>query len=269
MSLAKRLARVETSLTPKQAALLWLKEAQQFDSDEYAEKMIKDPAYEAPRNRVPRMAEEAVRGSLAKTAMEPKLIAKAELEAWKQADSLVVLVLNLNEQVQLDSRQSLPQLAFLSVQLRWMAEQHDEHGVFNATEWGDWRELLINTLVRTRLLRATIAAISERYYDSHSVLLHDHESSLDLCNQGAEQLVSAYKNLEGLLPCWTAIDLDALESSIEAQLPATVGEQLAGAKAKTLQAVGEWKAAGDLLEPYAFAKIERRRSSNSLWRGIS
>lgn len=264
MSVAKRLARIETSLTPKQAVLLWLKEAQQFDSDEYAEKIFTAPTHEAPRNRVPRMAEEAVRGSLAKTAMEPKLIAKAELEAWKQADSLVVLVLNLNEQVQLDSRQSFPQLAFLWVQLRWMAEQHDEHGVFNATEWGDWRELLINTLVRTRLLRATIAAISERYYDSHSVLLHDHESSLDLCNQGAEQLVSAYNNLEGLLPCWTAIDLAALQSSIEAQVPVAVGEQMVDAEAKTLQAIGEWKAACDLREPYALARIERRRSSRSV-----
>jgi hypothetical protein len=131
VSSAKRLARIESSLTPKQAVLLWLKEAQQFDITEYSEKILNAPLSDAPRVRFPKMAEEAVRDSLRKKGMKPEWIARAEREAWKQADSLVVLVLNLNDQVQQCSLQSRPSLAFLWVQLQRLGDQFDDHDVFN------------------------------------------------------------------------------------------------------------------------------------------
>ena len=267
MSLAKRLARVETSLTPKQAVLLWLKEVQQLDHEAFLEKSFKCPMHEAPRNRIPEMAEKAVRDSLSKKGMKPELIARAEVEAWKQADSLVVLVFNLNDQVQQNFLQSWPRLLYLCVQLRWMGEQFDEHGVFNAAEWDTWREILIATLARMWLLRATIAAVSEQHYDSHSVLFLEQETDLNQCIHGAEFMAKLYNDLEGVLPSRTAIDLTALQSSIEAQVPAAVGERVAGAKAKTLRDLGEWKAAWDLEEPYALASIEKLRSSSSLDNG--
>jgi hypothetical protein len=56
VSCARRLARIETSLTPKQAVLLWLKEVQQFDPDEYRERVMRAPLHEAPQVRIPEMA---------------------------------------------------------------------------------------------------------------------------------------------------------------------------------------------------------------------
>jgi hypothetical protein len=267
MTLRQRLARIQTSLTPKQAVLLWLKEVQHLENDDFLEKSCKCPMHEAPRVRVPEMAAKAVRDSLSTKGTKPELIARAELEAWKQADFLVVLVLKLNEEVLQNCQQSSPYLAFLWVQLRWMGAQFDEHGVFNATEWDHWRELLIDTLSRMWVLRATITAVSEQYYDCHSVLLLDQESSLNQCIEGAEVLAKVYNNLEGIGPSWTAIDLVTLQSSIEAQVPATVCERVAGAKASTLRAIGEWKAAWDLVEPYVLASIEKPRASSSLGNG--
>jgi hypothetical protein len=50
-------------------------------------------------------------------------------------------------------------------------------------------------------------------------------------------LLSRYNKLEGILPSWTAIELATLQSSIEAQVPAVVEEQVACADAEVLQAL--------------------------------
>jgi len=257
MTLRQRLARIETSLTPKQAVLLWLKEALQFESDDLFAKSVKGPIHEAPRVRVPEMAAKAVRDSLRKKSLKPESVARAELEARKQADFLIVLVIKLNEEVRLNCLHSSPHLAFLSVQLRWMRARFAEHGVFNATEWGHWRELHIDTLTRMWVLRATIAAVSEQYYDSHSVLFSDRESSLNQHIQDAEALAKVYNNLEGIVPAWTAIDLATLQFSIEEQVPAAVGELVAGAQANVLQVLGDWKAAWDLEQPHVLRGLKR------------
>jgi hypothetical protein len=258
------LVKVETSLTPKQAVLLWLKEAQQFDSGEFLEKSFKGPMHEAPRVRIPEMAEQAVRDSLSKKGMKPELISKAALEAWKQADFMFVLVHRLNEEIMLDARQSTPYLKLLLVELGWMEYKHEEHGIFTA--WGGWRALLLDTLAPMLLLRTTIEAISEQYYDNHSVLFPDQETRLNRGIGFAEMLAKGYNNLEGALPSWSEIDLAALQSSIEAEVPAEVAKQVIHAQAKTLRDLGEWKAAWELEEPYALAAVEKVRSSGSACR---
>ena len=261
MSLRKRLIKIETALTPKQAVLLWLKEVQQLDPNEFAERFFKCPMHEAPRVRIPEMAEKAVRDSLRKKGLKPESVSEAAHEAWKRADFMLVLVYLLNDEIVQDARVSTPCLRLLLVELGWMEEKHKEHGLFTA--WGGWRALFINTMTRTLLLRATIEAISERMYDNHSILFPGVETSLNHRIKWAELLAASYNALEGVLPSWTAIDLAALRSSIEAEVPAEVAKQVAHAKAKTLQALGEWKAAWDLLEPYALAGIEKLRCSDS------
>jgi len=267
MSFRKRLTRIETSLTPKQAVLLWLKEVQQLDPNEFDEKVLKCPMHEAPRVRIPEMAEKAVRDSLRKKGLKPESVSEAALEAWKQADFMLVLVYLLNEEIRQEARVSTPCLRLLLVELGWMEEKHQEHGLFTA--WGGWRALFINTMTRTLLLRATIEAISKRMYDNHSLLFPDVETSLNHRIEWAELLAGGYNALEGVLPSRTAIDLAALRSSIEAEVPAEVANQVAHAQAKTLQALGEWKAAWDLLEPYALAGLEKLRSSDSREEGAA
>ena len=174
---------------------------------------------------------------------------------------MLVLVYLLNEEIRQEARVSTPCLRLLLVELGWMEEKHKEHGLFTA--WGGWRALLINTMTCTLLLRATIEAISKRMYDSHSVLFPDVETSLNHRIKWAELLAGGYNALERVLPSWTAIDLAVLRSSIEAEVPAEIAKQVTHARAKTLQALGEWKAAWDLVEPYALSGIEKLRSADS------
>jgi len=88
----------------------------------------------------------------------------------------------------------------------------------------------------------------------------DVEASFTRGIECAEMLAQDYNSFEGVLPSWTAIDLAALQSSVEVQVLAAVGERVAHAKAKTLRALGEWQAAWNLEEPYARAAVENLRS---------
>jgi len=145
-------------------------------------------------------------------------------------------------------------------ELRRIAHEFEEHDVFNAREWDTWRTCLINSLTELWLLRAIIAALSEQSYDNRPILFREYECDLDCCIEGLGNFAEIYNAGRESLPSWSAIDLTALRSSIQAQVPAAVDEQIADARAKTLQAMGEWKAACDLRQPYALARIERLRS---------
>jgi hypothetical protein len=199
------LTKVETSLTPKQAVLLWLREAQQLDSDEYTEKALKTPLHEAVLVRIPNIAKRAVRDSLERKAMAPERIEQAALEAWKQARFLIVLVLELNSETLQDAVQTAPELKLLLFHLRWLEEQLGEHGVSVAAEWELWRDLLIRTLTRLWLLRATIAAVNQQYYDGHSILFLDREYHLNMSIELAEKLARAYNDEGKDLPFFVAI----------------------------------------------------------------
>jgi hypothetical protein len=259
MSLANRLTKIETSLTPKQAVLFWLKEVRQSDPDEYREKALRAPFRESPQVRIPQMAEDAVRNALRRKGWTWESASRPAFEAWKEACFLLDLVHQLNLEVRLDELHSRPDLMFLLVELAWMEQEHEEHGLITAL--GGWRTLFIKTLTGMLLLKTTIQAISKQYYDNHSILFPDEEAALKLGIGCAEDLATGYNALEGLLPSWTAIDLPALKSSIEAEIPAAVGEQVARAKAKTLRAIGEWEAAWEIVQPYALAEIEKLRPS--------
>ena len=65
MSAERRLARLEGTLTPRVATLLWLTEAHSFSSlPAYVAWLVDQPASAAPLYRVPEAAETGVRAAL-------------------------------------------------------------------------------------------------------------------------------------------------------------------------------------------------------------
>jgi hypothetical protein len=64
-------------------------------------------------------------------------------------------------------------------------------------------------------------------------------------------------------PFLSRFDIAAVQSSIEAEVPAAVGERLARAEANVLRDIGEWDAAWNLEKPYAIAAAEKLRSPRS------
>ena len=261
MSLAKRLRKVETSLTPKQAVLLWLKEEQKLGFIERVDKLLKSPAHELPRARITELVGKTVRENLSKQGMNPKLSMQAEREARKRTDVLIVLVRDLQRDVHLVCTLNAPYVVLLFEKLKRMLEHFTEHERFDATSWQLWRAILTQRLSEMWLYREAITEISQRYFDHHPLLFPEDAHRFDLQIQGLEQLVQHYNSLEGGLPEWTAIDSDGIVSFIREQVLAEVEERLANAKSTTLEDFGEREAAWKLREPYVLAMLKRLRAT--------
>jgi hypothetical protein len=262
MTFTRRLRKIETSLTPKQAVLLWLKETRELTQDEFLEKTVKSSS-SAPRNRIPNQAEQAVRDNLRKQAVNSESIARAALEAWKEADFLVVLLMQLYGTVDFNRSLNVRDIFLLKEMFHRMLEQFAVHDQFDADDWNLWRKILIHTLDRLGQLRAVTAEISEQYYDGNPILFVDDERSLDEDVRAVEKMAKEYNSLKEELPRWTAIDLHARSSSIAVRLPALVGQRVAFAKAKTLQALGDWRGAWQLQQPTLLCTLRRFRRPKS------
>ena len=267
MNFAKRLTRIETSLTPKQAVLLWLKETLPLGRDDWTVRAWRAPLHETPRFRISLMVEKAVRDSLGKKGLKPEFIARVALEAQKEADFLFVLIRNVRDDVASDSLLRGIQLLLLCEKLDRMLEHFVEHERFDPEAWDKWQAALINTITPLWQQRAIIAAISARFYDQHPILFAEEENGLEQDIRMAEALATQYNSLEGGLPSWTALDLIALQSSVEAEVPAAVDRRVIFARASSLRDFGEEEAARDLEEPIVLWAIENLHSSGSEMRG--
>src|SRR5438552_3078312 len=91
MTRDQRLVRIQASLTPKQAVLLWLKEEHQGKtSSEYLRWMMERPTSAAPRPRVQRQVVDAIRKAM--KGQDPSRVEQAVREAQMQTDFLILLV---------------------------------------------------------------------------------------------------------------------------------------------------------------------------------
>ena len=94
----RRLEKIQETLTPKEIVLLWLKEARDFGSyEEYADWVFQH-TQEAPRNRVARDVKRTARAQA--KASPPTDSERTLRESIKEADTLVLLALKVNEEIQ-------------------------------------------------------------------------------------------------------------------------------------------------------------------------
>lgn len=251
--------RIETSLTPKQAVLLWLKETRQLSEVEFLEKSIRTPRHELPRARIPLMVSEAVYESLCKRGMRPEVARHPAREAAKQTDFLIVLVWSLPIDVESACVLNAPYIVLLHEKFMRMLEQYVQCDKFEPIMWEMWRATLIERLCSVWQLRNIIDAISQKYFDHQPLLFPEQASKLDDQVQALEKFAKEYNHLEGGLPAWTAIDFEALTCSIQDRVLAEMAERVAIAKSESLEDFGEPEAASKIIEPYEVAMLERLR----------
>src|SRR5581483_2648575 len=95
MTSAKRLTRIESSLTPKQAVLFWLRQEHQGKSlEEYARRNFDRGPSAAPRRKVEDQVVNAVRTAMA--GQDRALIQQATRQAQMQTDLLILIVSQTN-----------------------------------------------------------------------------------------------------------------------------------------------------------------------------
>lgn len=261
MSLTRRLQMIETSLTPKQAVLLWLEEAQQLGIVDYAEKQFNSPMHEAPRRRLTEMVGKAARESLCKQGMKREFIDRVEREARMEIDFLIVLVKNLQHEMNLECTLNAPYIALLYEKFERLLEHFTELNRFEPESWELWRRVVTVRLIAMWRLKEVSTAISERYFDGRPLLFPEEGSRFDQHIDALDTLAKYHNRLEEELPAFTAIDSVALASSVREQVHRAVAERAARAKFTTLEDFGESEAAWKLIEPYALAALNQLRAT--------
>lgn len=263
MTLRKRLQKIETSLTPKEAVFLWLKEMLELSHETYVEKMFADPRN--PRVLVARTVGEAIRENLSDPPLEPELLEQAVRKAQKEADMLIVLLLDLHDHVRSKCELNSVQAQVVDERFMHLLQTYVYEGRFEPCKWDSWRALLSDNLIAMRQLRETVASISDSYYDSHPLLFAADEEKLNGVIVRLEDLTNDYNSWQNTLPDWKPIYTDAHPSLAE-HYDALVALRVSTAQAKTLKDFGETEAARKLLDSNAVGicrMLNRLRSSSS------
>lgn len=261
VSKAKRLKQIETTLTPKQSVLLWLKETQQMGLVAYTEKQFTSPMCEAPKTRLTEMVGKAVYERQIKQGIAPTIAMNFAREARNQTDFLVLLVIELHKDVHLECTLNEPYILLLNEKFERMLEHFVLQDKSELAAWERWRRVLTERLRSLWRLRGTVGALSERYFDLNPLLFPEDASSLDEHIRALEELVNHCNRLKGELPSWSAIELDPLASSVHDQITPEVAARVANAKSTTLAASGEVEAGWKLVQPYALATLQQLRAS--------
>jgi hypothetical protein len=242
----RRLDKIEVSLTPKQAILLWLEEAHRYDTMEQYTRALKDgpdsawPLAQLPE-KVSRAVEQAMKGG-----------SRQEISIGvRQAVRDVLFLFHLHQQV--NGKVMEEQKAFL-YRLRWLraelgrlryqkmvrqASHSRVHiGVSKRQDLTRWQEEAELFLVELHSLRLAVMTTSKRYFDGHDLLFPALTECLDYLVKAMEVLVEMFN--EDLAPRKGALANVRARAGITGA--AQAGFLVDMAKAEALDAMGETQA---------------------------
>ncbi len=221
MTLARRLERIESRLTPRQAVLLWLKEAQEEFEDfrQYQAVLAEAPRSADPLIQIPNRVAKAVRESL-KYSREEEEIARFELGARRQTSFLFALLLILNRQLVVNGPGDCLWINLLEEQTLRMGLQWRDHDRIDREKWKLWRENLIALRCDLWRLKATVEAVSLRYFGGSQILFSKQEWDLNERIARTEFLAQLYNMNKRLARSLAGgINLAALRRSTEREVP--------------------------------------------------
>ena len=273
-SITKRLDNVESSLSPKQAMLLWMDDAHQFNSlNEYVLSLIDGPDSAYPLYRLPDQVEKA-----AKDAMKGRPRAEASKFIQDHVRDVIFLFFlhhEANKRILGEERAYDLQALLLSTERRWLNDQRTHHSdkwgrrrkvnkglsdhalTDSASRFGrhlhQWRDMCERFLFEILSVHHALESLSNRYLDGHDVLYSGVRESVDNVVEYVNTLAEMFNDdlsydtkLRRKFKI-NVIPIDdlrrrAIENS-EAYLKVVVDM----AKAETLELIGEQDRAHDLL----------------------
>ena len=246
MNQEKRIEKVQSSLTPKQAAILWLDELAKFPNlIEYVSHVHSLPPGNAPLERLPHQIEQAVRQSMK---------GSPEKEIWPEVrlgvrDVAFLIHIALNTNYKMLSRQREYHLLSMALS-HWLHRlilkdafdcRRDEK--VHLKNWVDDAE---GSLMELYGFQKAINAMSTQYFDGHPVLFPELSEYLrDIVKRIEGQTELFNKMFSGKKRC-KRIDLDSLRNAIKVG-PEFV-EIVEQSKAEALILIGERESAMELME---------------------
>jgi hypothetical protein len=261
-----RVARLEDSLSPRSAVLLWLAEAMAYPSlPAYARSLTERPPGEWPLEAIGARVEAAVRGSMRGRTREA--VRTAGWQAIREAFFLFELVEHINLAAVEALDQAWPSLGLLASQMRCLALEseipeyrtHPLGGRALAVRATEWREALSCFLTNLYEAEEARLALERRYLDGHSCLFAEPADDLARLLERAEGLAEIADQLAAMpatasparrerRPKVREFDLGALRKASRAQAARSAAVLVDSARCATLDLLGEGAAAVAILE---------------------
>jgi len=192
MSATRRLAKLEGSLPPREAVLLWLAEVHEHDSfDDYLAWLRDQPASTAPVIVIIERARAAARASHA-GELRP-LVREAEDRATADAVFLFMLII----QLELDATAMIRTGRLRLVALSWESQARVAEGESDRRGWAAWRRAvhdLASDLARSEAARRLL---EDRYLDGREVLSPVRVAAWRELREGVSALVEMLPSLPG------------------------------------------------------------------------
>jgi hypothetical protein len=252
----RRLARLETSLSPTQLVLRWLDEAHAFgDLESYVRSQLVEPSAEGPLDRLAREAASGARASL--RGKRPEIIDAAIRSALRETVfrfDLVMRILvtthELLEREGLIEAALSAHLALLTSEGRATRRRDPTYQERFATR----RDLLTFRVTELRAAQQARALVETRYLVGHTALFPDAVQAWDEQLRSTETLADLacrLAELDGVPPAEPA-DPDA----VSARVTELVADLVEPAKTTALEKLGEGERAQSIATAWLRPKLE-------------
>ena len=253
MTLQRRVAKIEESLSPTQLVLRWLAEAHAYaDVPAYSASLLDIDPPVAPLDR---LAREAVRGArTANRGKRPELVDAAVRNALRETVFRFELVMKINVTTHdLLDREFLLEAVFagqMAMLLNDQSKTKDESHLHRLAQCRDLTLQRVDELLATQEARTTVEA---RYLEGHPALFPDVATAFDkqlLASQELAVMTLRCAELDGVAPAGPE---DPEASSLRAsQLVADLVEP---AKVEALDKLGEGRQAFNIAAGWVRGKL--------------
>jgi hypothetical protein len=268
----RRLDRIEGSLTPKQAFLLWLEEARAHESfSAYVLSMRGQPIEQHPYRRLPRQVEQAVRDRCKaegqpsdsrfprpseRKARREMLIEAEVIAAVREIAFFLELHSGLTSRFAAEWRALALQLLLALGESRqlWKTEEQMQEQIDRTRTW------VVQSAGDLLMWESVANQVAEKYTDGRSLLFPEQERRLAESIESANWLVAVFEDhmswlqylRKGKKKTWALdlepIDVDELHSAVEREATATAEQIVTMAKAEAASYVGQRELAVELLD---------------------
>ena len=239
MTLVRRLAALETSLTPTQLILRWLDEAHAFgDLESYVRSQLEEPTAEGPLDRLAREAASGVRVSL--RGKRPEVVGAAVASALRETVFRFDLVLRILVTTHELLDREGPIQAALSAHIALLTTEGRAQRRRDPTypeRFATLRGLLIFRLAELRAAQEARVTVEARYLAGHTALFPDEERAWDEQLRNTQTLADVACRLAALDGVRPAEPPDPEAAS--ARMTELVADLVEPAKTTALEKLGE------------------------------
>jgi hypothetical protein len=255
VTLARRVAAIEASLTPTQLVLRWLAEAHSHGSLEaYVYASLDDPPKTFPLNRLAREAVAGARsGSRSRVREQTDAGVRTALEQTVFRFELVMRI-NVTTHELLD-REALVQAAIMG-HMALLANEPAKRRVADPAyleRLAVSRDLTLRRVIELHAAAEARSIVESRYLDGHPALFPDGLAAWDAQVHETERaavMADRLAELDGLEPT----DFDD-EDAVAARVPAILADLVEPAKATALEKLGEGERAIRIATGWVRARV--------------